>query len=144
MELDLTLTVGMQPDDEAFVLSTWAESFRHAPACKALPTGAFHTWHRPRMEGVLKRYPLVVVARGTDPLFIYGYGVFERIGDRFVAHWLYVKRSFRRKSVASQILAHALERIGEGAGELLYTHRTYVSPKAEELGFRYEKLEALK
>lgn len=140
----LALAEGITDDDVAFVLSTWAESFRHAPACKPMPTTAFHRWHRPRMLEILARKPLVVVARdSTNPGFIYGYGVFERLGPTLVAHWVYTKRNWRRDGIASRILAHALERIGQGATDIVMTHRTYIEPHAASLGFRFVKLESL-
>lgn len=158
---DLTLTEGLREADVAFVMATWAESFRHSKAGKPIPTKAFHLWHRPRMERILARDPLVVMARGADPLFLYGYGIFERV-DRevfdhmaeirggvvspaptFVAHWVYTKRGFKRQGIASAVLTHALERIGRGCTDLLMTHRTYIEEKAESLGFEFVKLEEL-
>jgi hypothetical protein len=104
------------------------------------------------MEAILARKPLVVIARGADPLFIYGYGIFERMNlpgpagmtiPAFVAHWVYTKRSFKRRGIAGAVLAHGLERIGDGARDLLMTHRTYIERKAEQLGFEFVKLEEL-
>jgi ribosomal protein S18 acetylase RimI-like enzyme len=145
--LDKVLVTERRPDDRNFVFDTWARAFRVAPACKSTPTSAYHPWQRARMERILSRpSTLVLVARDSErEVFIHGYGVFERFDDAFVAHWVYVKNNdvSRRQGVASLLLARALDRIGEGSHELLYTHRTYFADKAESLGFQFVKLEDL-
>jgi ribosomal protein S18 acetylase RimI-like enzyme len=140
---DLTLSEGLRDDDVAFVMDTWARSFQRAPSCETMPPDAYFPWQRKRMDTILAREPLVVVARGKDPLWLYGYGVFERIDDAFVAHWLYVKKHYKRQRVASRLLAHALEQIGHGATSLVLTHRTYIEPKALEMGFTHVRLDDL-
>lgn len=141
---DVEVTEGMRPDDERFVFDTWARAFRVAPACLELPQGAFYAWHRKRMERIMTRGPLVLVARSkADPLFIYGYGIFERVGDAFVAHWVMCKSHFKKHSIGSLLLLRALERIAPNTTRRLMTHRTYFEPKALEMGFENITLDEL-
>lgn len=141
--LDKVRVTEFRSDDRAFLMDTWARSYRVAEACAAIPKAAYFPWHRKRMESVLER-ALVLVARDADnPAFIYGYGVFERVGPKMVAHWLYTKGGFKRRGIASVLLARALEQLGAGATQLVMTFRTYIADKAASLGFRFEPLEAL-
>lgn len=144
--IDRVFVTDVREDDKAFVLDTWARAFRVAPGSRPLPTSAFHPWHRKRMTEILEREStIVLVAREKDAeLFIHGYGVFERFDDAFVAHWVYTKSTSKREKVASLVLKTALERVGDGSNELLYTHRTYFAPKAESMGFQFVELEDLK
>ncbi len=141
--LDQVAVTPFREGDRAFLMDTWARSYRVAEACEAIPSDAYFPWHRKRMESILAR-ALVLVARDkTNPVFIYGYGVFERVRDKFVAHWVYTKGAFKYRGVASLLLRAALERIGDGARALIMTFPTYIEPKALELGFTHEPLEAL-
>lgn len=128
----------LRPDDIAFVHDTWARSYRLADECRGMPTSAFHPWHREARERILARpSTLVLVARDRErPIWIAGYGVFERVGDAFVAHWLGVKGPCKRQGVAGRLLAEAVASIGAGAKRGVATHRTYVAAKAAEMGFR--------
>ncbi len=139
----LVLTGPVQ-SDENFIHSTWASSYRvsEAAGCRAMPTEAYHPWHR-TIRGMILGRPStrIMVARdGTNSDFIYGYIVAERLGDDLCVHWIYVKSAFKRQRVASRLLAAALEQLGEGATGLVTTHRTYMERKAEDLGFRFVKL----
>jgi ribosomal protein S18 acetylase RimI-like enzyme len=133
----LTITE-LRDDDVAFLHDTWARSYRLADECRGMPTSAFHPWHRRVREQILARSStLVLVARDRErPIWIAGYGVFERVGDAFVVHWLGVKGPCKKQGVAGRLLAEATRIIGPGARRMVATHRTYVAGKAEELGFQ--------
>lgn len=137
----------LRDDDTPFIQDTWARAYRVSEVddCLKMRTAAFHGWHRPRRIKILGRpSTLVLVARDTqNPLFIYGYGVFERIDGAFIAHWVYVKSPFKGRGVGSALLAAAMHLIGEGAKTLECTHRTYFVEKAEEMGFTFRELNEL-
>jgi GNAT superfamily N-acetyltransferase len=142
--LDKVTVTEFRSIDRAFLMDTWARSYRVSEACEPIPNDAYFPWHRTRVDKILET-ALVLVARDREnPLFIYGYGVFERVGTKFVAHWVYTKGTFKRRGVASLLLSHGLDRLGDGATVLAATFRTYAEPKARELGFVFESLESLR
>jgi GNAT superfamily N-acetyltransferase len=130
----------MEDGDRAFVLDTWSRAYQVAPACVELRESAYRLWHRRRMLAILARGTVLVARDSERPNFIYGYGVFERVAGKFVAHWLYVKADYRGRGIARLLLASALASLADGATELVATHRTYVDDKAAELGFTHSKL----
>lgn len=100
-----------------------------------MPDTAFKPWHRRRMLAILDRATVLVARDSQKPGYIFGYGVFERIAGKFVAHWVYVREHEKRQGIARLMLAAALASLADGATELVATHRTYVDDKAAELGF---------
>lgn len=145
--LDKVEVTEFRPEDTAFVQDTWAQAYRVAEECKDMPKDAYHLWHRPRREFVLNRPgTIVLVARDRNqPLWIAGYGVFERVGDTFVAHWVYCKKHCKQQGVGGRILTSALDKIGTGtdANPPIATHRTWFGSKAEDMGFVFKRLEDL-
>ncbi len=145
--LDTLEVTGLRPEDTAFLQDTWANAYRVADECSHMPSDAFHPWHRARRKAILERPDtLVLVARDREaPLWVAGYGVFEKCGDAFVAHWVYVKKHCKRQGVAGRLLAKALERIGDGAQRFVGTHRTWFTPHAVRAlpGLEFVKLEDL-
>lgn len=130
--------------DWPYIRSTWLRSYRESDSCAGMPDTAYFPWQRARIARVLDRAPLVLVARDEDsPIYVLGYGVFERIGSRFVTHWVYVRKAEKRQGIGRLLLATALAAIGQGASKLVMTHRTYFEAKAREMGFEFQKLESL-
>lgn len=140
--LDKVQLTELRPEDISYLHDTWANAYRTADECEHIPARAFWPWHRAIRTQILERPgTMVVVARGRErPLWIAGYGVFERVGPTFVAHWLHARGGCKRQGVAGRLLATALGEIGDGASRLVMTHRTYITTKAESLGFVYERL----
>jgi GNAT superfamily N-acetyltransferase len=140
---NLTLTEPVE-DDTRYIKATWLRSYRESEGCVEIPDSAYFPYQRARIDRILARDPLVIVARDREnPVYVFGYGVFERVGDKLVAHWVYVRKVEKRQGIAKLLLATALKRIGDGARRLVMTHRTYAEPKAREMGFEFIKLESL-
>lgn len=119
---------------------TWRRAYRVSDGCISIPDAKFAPWHKRRMLAILGRATVIVARDERNPHYIYGYGVFERIGPRFVAHWVYVREQEKRQGIGRLLLAAALAKCGDGATELVATHRTYIDEKAGELGFVHAKL----
>jgi GNAT superfamily N-acetyltransferase len=106
-----------------FVFRSWCRSYRTAPGSMRMPAHAFYLWQRDVIDRILARKPLVLVARDVaHDVFLYGFLVAERVGTGLVVHFCYCKRDWRGQGIARALLAEAIERIGAGASELLYSH----------------------
>lgn len=143
--LDRVDITALSPDDLPYIHDTWAKTFRVKNRdASAMPLTAYSPWHRAHRERLLKD-GLVLVARGkARPLWIAGYGVFGRVGDDFVAHWVCSRGGCKNQGLASRLLLVALERIGRGAQRMVFTHSTEnFAAKAQSMGFVFVDLEEL-
>jgi hypothetical protein len=133
-------------NEHNLVVATWAQAYRLEPSgslrFKRMPKSAYFSWQRERIDRVLARTPLVLVARDAEcSALAYGYAVAERVGKSAVVHWVHCKEGYRRKGIGNALLAELLLRLGQGATEVLYTHRTRFDDKASALGMRHVDLE---
>jgi GNAT superfamily N-acetyltransferase len=100
-----------------------------------MPYRAFCDWQRDVIDRITDRGALVLVARdAAQPVYIYGFLCAERAGDAVVTHYTHVRKDWCLRGIATALLAEAIEQLGEGASELLYTHDSDRSVKytAEE------------
>ena len=144
--LDRVLITELRPDDISFIHDSWATTYRRKAHCrglKAMHDMDFYSMHRRQRDDILARPgTLVLVARGRErPIWIAAYAVFERLGDDFVAHWVYVRR--RQQGLGGRLLVEALNRIGGGLKRLVATHKTDFAPKAQSMGFTFVPLDEL-
>lgn len=108
-----------------------------------MPSSAFYSYARSIMDRIFAREPLILVARDDeDPLFVYGWLCAERIGDSFVGHFCYVKKSFREQGVARSLLIEALDRLG--GSKLVYSHESApYRARLASMGFEKQGVEVL-
>lgn len=106
-------------DDTNFLLATWLKSYRIIahddainPVVSRIPGQTYFKGQELAIKRILKSAQVLIAHDREDPAFIYGYMVFEP-GK---IHYAYVKGSFRRLGVATELLkesgldtAHALE-----------------------------------
>lgn len=106
-----------------FVFKSWCRSHRVAPTSLRMPSRAYYDWERGVIDRILARGALVLVARDVErPVYLYAFLVAERIGCAVVAHYAYTRSDWRGQGLARALLGEAIERIGGGADELLYSH----------------------
>lgn len=117
------------PQDLPFIWNSWLKSYRdNNELAKAIASETYFTEHR-RLIGALCDRSAVLVACSPDhPEQIYGYAVFEAFtGPMLVMHYIYVKQTYRRFGIASELLekaklaVHQPDGIPTGA-----THITYL------------------
>lgn len=130
--------------EEAFVLASWKRGFRDS--CPELPGEYYWRWQDERIQRVLSRGALVLVAVDAEyPQTAYGWVCAERVGDAAVVHWVYVRASFRKHGIAGALLGDALARLGDDAERLVHSHRHHVrfDGTAARMGFEYVPLDRL-
>lgn len=104
----------MQPDDRAFVGSTWGKSYeRFAPVCRAV----YLAEHRRVIDRCLDDAATMVLAPEARPTTLFGWAC----GERGVLHWAYVVPELR-KNGAAKLLVCAVTGTSH-AGALTISHR---------------------
>jgi GNAT superfamily N-acetyltransferase len=124
---------------------SWSRTFRAEPSSQRMPDRAFYMWHRDIVDRLLASGAQVFVARDVErPVFLFGWLCAQRVGDGLVIHYAYCKRPWRERGIGHALLAAAVERLGEGATELLQSHgsRQY-DGKLAAMGFRKVAVEKL-
>lgn len=136
-----TVELGPMADNERnLVVATWAHS--HRLEHTRMPKSAYFAWQRERIDRVLERPVLALVARDAECNGLaYGYVVAERLGPVVALHWVHCKEGYRRQGVGNALLAEALVRIGADAREVVYTHKSRFDGKAKAMGMRHVPLE---
>ena len=133
--------------DENLVLHSWVRSWkkswflRHTPAGRSAPMSDddVAALGVSRRDSILARPTTrVLVSRDeASPLFIYGWGCFERVNDTFAVHFIFVKTHFRHSGHARALLSAGRDQCGQGTTRSVATHRTYVDELAKDLGFEF-------
>jgi GNAT superfamily N-acetyltransferase len=93
-----------KPNDDNFILSSWAQSYRHNPMYGAMPVDLYFSRYRKFTLSVLERSYAIVACDPSDPDVVFGYCVYRFIGDIPVVSYVYVKQVFRRFGLASKLL----------------------------------------
>lgn len=105
------------------VMQSWARGARANPEALRMPKDAFYGWHRAQLDALLARGATVLVARDTEsPVYVYAWLCAERVGDAVCVHFAYTKSDWRERGIGRALLDAAVERLGEGASELWYSH----------------------
>lgn len=124
---------------------SWSRTFRAEPASQRMPDRAFYMWHRDVVDRLLASGAQVFVARDVErPVFLFGWLCAQRVSDALAVHFGYVKRPWRERGIGTALLVAAMERLGEGATELLQSHgsRQY-DHRLAAMGFRKLPVERL-
>lgn len=134
-----------KPDEMPLCYQSWSRTFRAEPASQRMPDRAFYLWHRDLVDRLLASGAQVFVARDVErPVFLFGWLCAQRVGQSLVPHYAYVKRPWRERGIGTALLVAAMERLGEGATELLQSHgsRQY-DHRLAAMGFRKVAVEKL-
>lgn len=95
----------MLPSDAPFVTSFFVDSYYDAKkkqlekdfgGAASIDSEAYKSALRLRIGKLVSQSAVIVGCSPSDASEAFGYVVFERLGNRAVLHWLYVKHPFRR------------------------------------------------
>lgn len=96
----------IEKGDHNFIISTWLLSYRHnSPETKRINSEVFYKHHQEIIKEILNRptSQSVITALKDNPSVILGYFVTEDIEDKKVAHYCYVKKSFRQNGICKKM-----------------------------------------
>lgn len=119
-----------QPDDEALIHSSWAESF-YAGKNHRISSRSFHERHR-RIRNELFNNPQITIricASKEKPGVIIGWSCSEKdpAWEYTLLHYVYVKWAFQGMGIAKAIIKELNE-----PGQIFYTHLTRDAKKILE------------
>lgn len=123
LPIDITLA-----DDEhaAFIKTSWLRSYRYADWVQGIESDAYYTGHSQIVERLLDGSICAVAQHRTNTEQLYGFACGDRIGDKFVLHYVYVKSPFRRNGIGKALV----ETVGYNHPERITgTHKTWVDSK---------------
>lgn len=112
------------PSDMNFIYSSWLKS---AQEDVGGPKTQFFETYRDHVKSLIERSEILVACDKTDPDFVHGYIVFQKIDDVFLLHWAYTKARFRKMHVMTGLLKSAFPNFG--AEEMVITYRNDKRPK---------------
>ena len=88
-------------DDLAFIFSTWLLGLRYGnEAYKEIDKDVYFSNYKKVIDQLLKCSQVRVACLPDDPSVVLGYVVYESTR----LHWVFVKKAFRKLSIASQLL----------------------------------------
>ena len=102
------------PSDRSYVIRSWVASFNHSPLARALGD-KYYAAYAPIVERQLARSQVRIACLVEEPGAIMGFAVVEPSSD--TVHYVCVRSGWRKRGVASLLLAKELERVG-----VKYTH----------------------
>src|SRR6266481_333453 len=87
------------PDDLDFIMSTWLRSYQQSGDNPI--RGSRYWWYQHDLiTNILKR-SMVIMAVNPDALDqIYGYVIFQPLGEDVILHWIYIKFTYRHLRMA--------------------------------------------
>ena len=116
--------------DIPFITNSWLKSYRDGLAVRAIPHDVYYYHQHKLIEKLLPRCVNLVVCRSDDPDQILAYVIAEKMDTALVIHYMYVKHTFRRLGLATQMVDKLRE--SEGDPPVMITHRTYAYQKIRE------------
>jgi hypothetical protein len=112
----------MREDELPYVIDSWAEGYKHAPAMRALRYADYKALHVPVLRAALARPDTtVMMVDGPIPRRAVGWLALARWPSIDVVHWVYVARQYRDPDhhVLLALLAQLRDRVS-------YTHKGQV------------------
>lgn len=101
-----------RPDEAALVRSSWFESYRKGGCAPEVPFPTYKTGQNEIMDRLLGRGQVWVATLTEVPDEVLGWVCF----DETAIHYVYVKQAYRRRGIATSLIALA--------GARVFTHQT--------------------
>jgi len=115
------------PSDKEFILSSWLKSFRNSDLSNFIPNDLYYTYHGNIVKSCLLRSLATVACNPEDEDQVYGYLVYELLGDIFIIHYVYTKNIFRDCGIAKHMLKSVYPQFGQA--ESFITHIDQTTPR---------------
>lgn len=116
-------------DERAFIVSTWASSYKHSHYAGLIASEDWPTVMHPQLGKLLDRPTVRAIVACAPPAFLYGHIVGETAGPMPVVHYVYVKDPYRETGIARALFAA----LGvDPSKPFLYTCRTSIVAKLDD------------
>lgn len=126
----------MSSTDESFVYSTWLKSYRHSNFAADMSNDVFFSYHKEIVAKILSESTVTMLVNQEDPNQIYGYGVQQKIGDRSITHFVYIKYNFRKFGLATAIVDH-MDLFPDTTNFITHLPRNYATKFKAKYGLEY-------
>lgn len=96
----------MVDGDVNFILSSWAKSYRTTKNNRRMVNGVYYPNTTKVITEIMTRAEKIVIYNPEPGKkdHIFGYAIFEYIGDLLVIHFIYIKHMYRRLGIVSEII----------------------------------------
>lgn len=125
-----------QESDFTMILSDWLKHNRHQDPCTHIPSRTYFKNESARIQALLKSCKVAVICNPEDDQHVYGWVCFTFIGEAFVIHYAFVKRTYQKFGLMSALLAHIYPRFGKDEVGITYWSRQ-IDKKREKYRLQY-------
>ena len=98
--------------DIQFILSSWLKSFRNSEFANYIPNKLYYEFHGSLVKNIIARSLVSILCDVEDPEHVYGYVVYELLGDVFILHYIYIKYNFRNLGLCRTALKAVYPQFG--------------------------------
>ena len=114
-------------EDQPAVYESWLGTFKISRAAGCIPNNLFDQVYSVAIDQLIERGMKVdIICPANRPSQMLGYVAYEpdpKATGKSVVHYLFVKAPFRRRGLATTLLAH----VGNADGRFVYTYQTSFS-----------------
>lgn len=108
----------VETNDMPFIYQTWLKNYKYSSSfAKNIHEDVFYPEHTKVLNHIFGKANFLIACFAEDPTVIFGYFVYEPN----VAHFLFVKQSFRKMGIATMLLKES----GLELEKTTFTHWTY-------------------
>jgi predicted GNAT family acetyltransferase len=104
-----------QPDDFNFVVNSWLNSSHELFPARKINKKYYNKMQTPLFASIIGTSNILVACNSEDPNHIFGYVVFERLGNEVIVHFIYVKKELRTFGIARQMIESGIPEWGKQA-----------------------------
>lgn len=113
------------PSDLQFVTDSWIKSTRNSDFCTFIPNTIYYRYMDNLIKSIISRSLVTIICDPEDPTHVFGYVVYEYIGEIFVLHFGYVKQSYRNLKIMYNALKAVNPSFGDDESFITHIDRTH-------------------
>lgn len=109
--------------DIQFILSSWLKSYRNSDFANYIPNKLYYEFHEALVKQVIARSMVSILCDVEDPEHVYGYVVYEMLGDVFILHYIYIKYNYRNLGLGQKALKAVYPQFGQVESFITHTDK---------------------
>lgn len=110
--------------DKEFILNSWLKSNRNSDLTNYINNNLYYNYYDKLVKNCLMRSQATIACNPEDENHVYGYLVYELLGDIFIINYVYVKKTFRELGVAKQMLTAVYPEFGQVESFITHIDKT--------------------